>query len=190
MSDEIWKDVLNYEGLYKVSNKGNILMYEKVFYTGRKYTSKRIIPEHNIILKSDKDGYLCVCLVKDSKKKYFKAHRLVAQMFIPNPENKPQVNHKDGDKTNNNDWNLEWNTSLENINHAINIIKTIGLLSKSPFSKKVYQYSIGGVFIKRWNCVKEASIELGFNKDGISNNCTGRQKTHAGFMWSYEIIDK
>ena len=104
---EIFKDIAGYEGRYQVSNTGKI---------------RSLI--NNIILKSSlMDRYLGVTIskgTKDSRKSY-KIHVAVAEAFILNPENKPQVNHLDGDKTNNNDWNLAWATPAENIQHAHDI---------------------------------------------------------------------
>lgn len=99
----VWKDVKDYEVEYQVSNFGHV------------YSIKR---EKYIKAYMDKDGYLIVGLCKDSKQKIYKVHRLVAKAFIPNPENKQQVNHIDGDKTNNRVENLEWVTCQENIIHC------------------------------------------------------------------------
>lgn len=100
---EIWKDVEGYEGLYQVSNFGNL--YSS--YVKRK-----------LQLSLDKYRYKQVILVKNGVRKRHLLHRMVAQEFIPNPENKPQVNHIDENKTNNTVSNLEWVTSKENINHG------------------------------------------------------------------------
>jgi hypothetical protein len=104
--EEIFKDVKGYEGLYQVSNLGNIINSKN----GRK-----------IKLNITERGYYRVNLYKEKKENHFKVHRLVAIAFIENINNKPQVNHIDGIKTNNNVSNLEWSTSSENIRHAINV---------------------------------------------------------------------
>jgi len=110
----VWKEVKGYEGLYEVSNQGHVKSLDRFDRLGRKCKGQ--------VLKQAlfKNGYLYVCLYKDgSPKRSFQVHRLVAKSFIANPENKPQVNHIDGDKTNNSTDNLEWSTRSENMRHAI-----------------------------------------------------------------------
>lgn len=110
MENEEWKDIPNYDGLYKVSNLGNI----KSFNT--KTNHKEPI---NLKQTMDrKNGYLTVSLCKDKVQKIYRVHRLVAEAFIPNPNNYPIINHKDGRKQNNNVNNLEWCTYQQNIIHS------------------------------------------------------------------------
>lgn len=113
---EMWKDILGFEGLYQVSNLGNIRRLKRILETKRKDSTC-----YPVILKckTSSDGYRDVMLSRsDAKSCYLRVHRLVATAFIPNPENKPLVNHKDVNKLNNNASNLEWCTSRENIIHA------------------------------------------------------------------------
>lgn len=114
---EVWKDIKGCEGVYQVSSFGNIKTLERDLPTpnGGVYTQKeRVKAIHEVM------GYMQVALSVNKKHACFKVHRLVAKAFIPNPENKPQVNHKDGNKLNNNVNNLEWVTCSENHSHAYN----------------------------------------------------------------------
>lgn len=112
MLDEIWHDVIGYEGLYKVSNLGNVKMLQRLL------PDKRILKEKILKQQIQRNGYLLVGLRKEGKQKFILVHRIVASAFIPNIENKKQVNHIDGNKLNNKVNNLEWVTASENIKHA------------------------------------------------------------------------
>lgn len=104
---ELWKDIPNYEGLYEVSDLGRVKSFPK-----HTYNFFRILkPKHT-------KGYLFLGLCKNKKVAAKRIHRLVAEAFIPNPENKPTVNHKKGIKTDNRVTEIEWNTILENNIHA------------------------------------------------------------------------
>ena len=102
---EIWKDVVDFEGLYQVSNKGRI--------RSLKYGKEKILK-----LVRTHNGYLRICLIKNGEKKMCLVHRLVSQVFLPNPQNLPDVNHKNEDKTNNNVNNLEWCDKKYNSNYG------------------------------------------------------------------------
>ena len=110
--DEIWKDIEGFEGLYQVSNLGRIKCLEHKC-PGR-YGNLRTVKEHIMSYTRGNKGYIHVTLSNKDRGKTFLVHRLVANAFVPNPENKPIVNHKDEDKTNNRADNLEWCTSLYN----------------------------------------------------------------------------
>lgn len=113
--NEVWKDVAGYEGLYQVSNLGRVKnLKRKVPYA----KGMRTIPERILQNHTNKYGYVYVRLYKDAKGKNIKLHRIVAQAFIENPENKRCVNHIDGNKENNRVENLEWVTHSENMQHA------------------------------------------------------------------------
>lgn len=122
-------------------------------------------------------GYLKVGLSVDGIHKYYLVHRLVAQAFIPNPNNLPQVNHIDGNKLNNHVDNLEWVSSYENQQHAVkNGLRPL---------KKINQYDLTNHFIKTWSSLMEASRSLKINKATISFCCQGKRKTAGGFIWKY-----
>ena len=147
---EEWRPVVGYEGLYEVSNTGQIRSFDRYV----KYSNGRIHLHKGKVLSpiKDKDGYLQVNLCYNGKIHQIKVHRIVAQAFIPNPNNLPQVNHKDEDKTNNSVDNLEWCTVKYNNNYGSRKDKArdtaikngywTGLrsgLSKKEYYQKYYQ---------------------------------------------------
>lgn len=113
---EQWKDVVGYEGLYKVSNMGKVYSYPKTWKAGFGATVGHKGKERKVSL--GKNGYLNLLLNKDGKEKYHSVHRLVANAFIPNPNNLPVVNHIDENVTNNCVENLEWMTQKDNIMYS------------------------------------------------------------------------
>lgn len=124
--EEIWKDIPEYEGLYQISNLGNVKSLQREIkcecnnqykYFNMKYT----ISEKVLKGRKDKDGYLIVHLCKNSRHKNYKIHRLVAEAFIPNPYNLPQINHINENKKDNNANNLEWCSSKYNANYGTRI---------------------------------------------------------------------
>lgn len=124
---EIWKDIPNYEGLYQISSFGNVKSFP------RKGTQTR--KERILKFKKDKKGYFFVHLSKNNIQKSIKIHRKVAILFIPNPLNKPQINHIDGNKQNNKLENLEWCTNGENQLHAYKIgLQKMGQIRKDRIS--------------------------------------------------------
>lgn len=132
--DEIWKNIVEYEGVYQISNKGNV----RNTRTGRK------LKVFNTGL-----GYMGVNLCLYGKYKTYLIHRLVGVHFVPNPYNKPEVNHIDEDKVNNNADNLEWCTRKENINHG-----TRNTRASKNISKKVICLETGKVFDSVTACAK------------------------------------
>lgn len=158
-----WKKIDGFE-VYEVSNTGSVRNSES-----------------GLILKQtlNTGGYPSVTLVTKEKRKCATIHRLVAAAFIQNPDNLPEVNHIDEDKTNNTVENLEWVTKKENMNHGTRTQRA----SEKKY-KRVVQYSINGQPIKVWESVKEAE-KNGFFHSAISACCYGKRKTHLGYAWGW-----
>ena len=172
MEKEIWKPILNYEGLYEVSNWGRV--------KSLKFGKERILKPG-----TNKYGYLIVILCKNGKVKSFSVHRLVAEVFIPNPHNYPCVNHKDECKTNNNVNNLEWCTYTYNNNYGTKIERISKNRDTSKYFKPILQYTLDGVFVREWKSIAEAGRN-GFNQGHITDCCRGVRKTHKGFIFKYK----
>lgn len=176
--EEIWKDIVGYEGLYQVSNLGRVKSLEKM--AGRSNRKEKILTQRKI------RGYFIAHLGSCNKFKNVAVHRLVSIAFIPNPENKPCVNHIDGNKENNHVENLEWCTRSENDLHAFRT----GLRSaptywknkngaEHPKSKAVECVETGEIF---------ESINLANKKlktTHIGGACRGERKTVKGYHWRF-----
>ena len=139
----------------------------------------------------DRDGYLDVLLYKNGKQYRISIHRLVAQAFIPKPENKSEVNHIDEDKTNNHVSNLEWMTHKENINHGTRNERVSKIMSdgrrkgsKHYRARAVVGFKINGCGIKYYSYIRECEKD-GFVRSAISQCCKGKLKSHKGYKWFY-----
>lgn len=184
---ETWRDIKEYEGLYQVSNLGKIKSLNK-YWKVNNYNN--IINKKEKIIKQNLDhkNYLFVHLWKNGKSKNFKVHRLVAQTFIPNPENKLTVNHKDGNKSNNSVENLEWCTQSENVIHAYKkglAKRRTGKMNKN--SKIVYQIDKETKkIINIFYGTTEASRITGIPQSNIWRCCAGKQKYSNNYIWKYK----
>lgn len=167
MAKEVWKSIKGYEGIYEVSNFGNV-----------KSLSRKHHPKESIMTPNNVKGYAQINLVKNHKRKMCYIHRLVANAFIKNLKNKKEVNHKDGKKMNNCVENLEWNTSLENARHS----KANNL---NDFNRKKINQKKDGKVV----CTFESAMAAARSCNGFHANivavCRGKRKTASGFSWSY-----
>lgn len=162
---EIWKDIPNYEGLYQISNLGNV----KSLY--RITNNNHIIHEKILKPQDNNNGYLIVNLYKNNKMKAKLIHRLVAKTFIDNPNNYSYINHIDKNKSNNTVNNLEWCTQSYNV-----------IYSKG---RKVNQYDKNNNFIKTWNSIVDVKRLLNIDSSLIIRCCKGIKKSTGGFKWEY-----
>lgn len=162
---EIWKKVNLYGKEYFVSNTGII-----------KNKYNKILKPY---LSSGNYGYIIVR--ENSHNHHIRIHKLVAQTFIPNPDNLPQINHIDGNKLNNAISNLEWITCSENIKHAINN----NLYKPKGTPTKIHQYDLNHNFIKTWNKMSDVEKEYNVSHTALRFCCLGKIKTCAGYIWRY-----
>lgn len=158
---EKWREVPGYEGLYEVSDLGRI-----------RRNGKLLKPDNH-----NTRGYLQVALSKNGTVRRVYIHRLVASAFINNPNNYPQINHRDEDKTNNAVSNLEWCDSKYNINYGTRNEKV---------SKPVLQYDRLGNFIREWPSASKVEEEIGIIQQNISSCCLGHRNSAGGFVWRYK----
>ena len=183
--EEIFKDIENYEGLYQISNFGRV------------YSIKR---NRFLNPKKSGNGYRQVVLYKEDKHKYCYVHRLVAQAFIPNPQNLPQINHISEIKSDNRAENLEWCTAKYNLTYGTKIQrmmqhpnwkKTIKKAIKKGVektSKKVLCFTKQGKLIAEYSSTHEAARKLGISNGNISSCCKERKgfKSAGGYLWRYK----
>lgn len=170
---EEWKIIEDYPN-YMVSNLGRV----KAINWHRENKEKEMKPYIH-------KGYLRLRLCKGGKTKQFLIHRLVAQTFIPNPENKPYIDHINTDRTDNRVENLRWVTNKENCNNPISK-KHYSNGNKGKGSKSVLQFTKEWEFVKKWDSLNEAELELGI-KSRLSEYCGNKygRKTCAGYIWQY-----
>lgn len=193
--EEVWKEIPGFEGYYEASTLGNIRSVDRILNCvwGKVYPAKG----KQKSISRYKSGYLYVNLYKDHKTYKFQVHRLVAFTFIPNPDNKPCIDHIDGDRTNNKVDNLRWCTHKENANNPI----TVKRLAESYHSesrnskisessrrraKPVIQLSLSGEPIKEWRSADIASNELHICRPTIYMCIHGKNNHAGGYKWKYK----
>ena len=157
------KDIKGYEGLYAITPEGEVWSYKSKMF---------LKPGVNNI------GYLYVNLCKNGKRKSYVIHRLVAMAYLPNPENLPEINHKDENKTNNCLQNLEWCNRKYNINYGNRIERMV-----SSNKKPILQYTLNGEFVREWPSATDVGKEV---KNNICHCLKGDYKTAYGYKWFYK----
>lgn len=193
--EEVWKPIIGYEGLYEVSSKGRV---RSLPFKHSRCKILKLVPK--------KKGYLFLTLSKNGVQKPHSVHRLVAMAFIPNPENKPTVNHKNEIRTDNRVENLEWATYYEQNHYGTHLQKVkrslkrtyntpqikemLSLRQKKNKSgaacgKRIVQLDKSFNFINVWKSVTQAADTLGICRSGISMCLTGRISSSHGYRWMY-----
>lgn len=174
--EEIWKPIVGWEGLYEVSNLGNVRSVDR-YVMQRDYV--RFCKGKMLKPTLHKTNYYIVTLRNSGIQKVSKVHQLVMNTFNPKPSNqKLEINHIDGDKKNNRLENLEWCTHKENLQHA----SKHHLLS---LYRPINQYDINGNFIKRWDSMKEARDYYGYGINSLRNACKRKSGIHKNYIWRY-----
>lgn len=164
MPEEEWRDVLGFEELYQVSNFGNV----RTIKNGEAEMSQQ----------ENRNGYMTVHLRNKGVERRVMVHRLVAEAFIPNPDELRDVNHKNGDKSDNRVENLEWASHSDNMTHSFR------KLGKNV--RHIVQLDLDNNFIERWNSIIEASEATGICRTDIGECCRGNRKHTKGYKWKYE----
>lgn len=169
--EETWKDIRGFEGHYQISDKGRI---KSIIRKNR--LSERILSPY-----MTKRGYLQVKLCIRGTTFPLSIHRAVAECFIPNPNNLPQINHKDENKKNNNVENLEWCTNTYN-----NMYGTVKERRTFTCSKGVLQKDLDEKVVGDFKSLNEAVKCTGYTKSSIAKCCRGESETYKGFIWKYK----
>lgn len=180
----MWKPIQGYEGYYEVSDIGEVRSLDRyVVNTRGKHAGQRRLLKGSMMKltegksKREEGGYLVVNLRKNHTSWVVPVHVLVARAFIPNPDDMPTVNHKDGNKLNNRVENLEWVSYSENNTHALRT----GL--RKPRGVAIVQYTLSGEYVSTYKSVTDAARLTGFSRGAISHCLNGRVNTSFGYVW-------
>ena len=171
---EHWKEVVGYEGVYEVSDKGRVRSVDRVDRIGRKRRGQEIKPA------TQKNGYKFISINHDGKQKHALVHRLVAEAFLENADGLPEVNHKNENKADNSVENLEWCTHKQNHNYGTGHKK-----SAEKQSVSVVQKNVDGEIVARWRSIREAARTTGAGRKEIGRCCNGKLRTSNGYIWEY-----
>ena len=183
--EEVWKDIHGYEGLYQISNLGNV---KSLNYGNHGYSQ-------NLVPKVNNSGRLWVELANKGNKKPMLIHRLVAMAFIENPNKYPQINHKDENPRNNIVENLEWCTNQYNVQYTVDRHPewfrnggNPGRPRKGKYKHyEINQIDANGNVIRKWPNARTIFVQTGMSDWSISECCRGNRKQAYGFRWQYAI---
>lgn len=179
---EKWALACGCDSRYAISTFGRVASLSFLYYQ-RDYPCYR---KQRIKSQSLHSGYYSTNIIKDGKERLYQVHRLVAETFIPNPNNLPCVNHKDEDKTNNHVENLEWCTYQYNLRYGEQYrVRALKALKDLSARKPVVQLAIDGTYINTHRSIYYAALTTGIEKPSIRQNLCGKRKTAGGFRWVY-----
>ena len=181
-ANEIWRPVKGYEGYYEVSDLARVRSLDRWVASNNKNLPDMVfIPGKIMSQHLHKSGYFYIRLQKDGDRRAFKVHRLVAEAFVPNPDNLPQVNHKDENKQNNLPSNLEWCTQHYNMTYGGRLERLSDINSKKP----IEQLTLDGQHVAYYKGRKDAEHKSGgkFQAATIQAVLSGRRKTAYGYLW-------
>ena len=177
--EEVWKDVVGFEGIYQISNNGKLRSLDRIVVAKAGWVKR----EKGMDIKTNtiqNSGYVKVDLHKNGKAYGKLLHRLVAEAFIENPRNYPQINHKDQNKLNNSADNLEWCTQMYN-NHYGDCMER----GAETQRRKFYQKDLDGNVVKIWSGFKKMQRETGYQRKTVYLCCIGKRDSYMGYKWEY-----